>query len=74
MSYIDGMLAAVRLRMGDLDRARADLEQAERVQSERSARLNETARAAGPGARRTAVATGRETAAAASRREGPPAR
>jgi predicted ATPase/DNA-binding SARP family transcriptional activator len=41
MSYIDGMLAAVRLRMGDLDRARADLEQAERVQSERSARLND---------------------------------
>ena len=42
MSYIDGMLAAVRLRMGDLDRARTDLEQAERVQSERSARLNDT--------------------------------
>jgi predicted ATPase len=41
MSYIDGMLAAVRLRMGDLDRARTDLEQAERVQSERSARLND---------------------------------
>jgi predicted ATPase/DNA-binding SARP family transcriptional activator len=41
MSYIDGMLAAVRLRMGDLDRARAELEQAERVQSERSAPFND---------------------------------
>jgi len=41
LSYIDGMLAAVRVRMGDLDRARTDLEQAEHVQSERSARLND---------------------------------
>jgi ATP/maltotriose-dependent transcriptional regulator MalT len=41
LSYIDGMLAAVRLRMGDLDRARADLEQAERAQSERGGRLND---------------------------------
>jgi len=31
--YIDGMLAAVRLRMGDLDRARADLERAEHAES-----------------------------------------
>jgi predicted ATPase/DNA-binding SARP family transcriptional activator len=41
LSYIDGMLAAVRLRMGDLDRARADLEAAEHTQSERSATLND---------------------------------
>jgi predicted ATPase/DNA-binding SARP family transcriptional activator len=41
LSYIDGMLAAVRLRMGDLDRARADLEQAEYAQSGRSPRLND---------------------------------
>jgi len=41
ISYIDGMLATVRLRMGDLDRARTDLEQAERAQSERSASLND---------------------------------
>jgi predicted ATPase/DNA-binding SARP family transcriptional activator len=41
LSYIDGMLAAVRLRMGDLDQARADLEQAERAQAERSGRLND---------------------------------
>jgi predicted ATPase/DNA-binding SARP family transcriptional activator len=33
--YIDGMLAAVRLRMGDLDRARADLERAEHAESRR---------------------------------------
>src|SRR6516225_8668150 len=30
LSYIDGLLASVRIRMGDLDRAREDLEQAER--------------------------------------------
>jgi hypothetical protein len=41
LSYIDGMLAAVRLRMGDLERARADLARAEQAQSERSARLND---------------------------------
>ena len=41
LSYIDGLLAAVRLRMGDLERARADLEQAEQAQAERSARLND---------------------------------
>jgi predicted ATPase/DNA-binding SARP family transcriptional activator len=41
LSYIDGMLAAVRLRMGELERARADLEQAEHAQSERCARLND---------------------------------
>jgi predicted ATPase len=40
LCYIDGMLAAVRLRMGDLERARADLEQAERTQSENGARLD----------------------------------
>jgi len=39
--YIDGMLAAVRLRMGDLERARADLEQAEYAQSGRSRGLND---------------------------------
>jgi predicted ATPase/DNA-binding SARP family transcriptional activator len=33
--YIDGMLAAIRLRMGDLERARADLERAEHAESER---------------------------------------
>jgi predicted ATPase len=36
LSYIDGMLAAIRLRTGDLERARADLEQAEHAESERS--------------------------------------
>lgn len=36
LSYIDGMLAAIRLRTGELDRARADLEQAEHAESERS--------------------------------------
>jgi hypothetical protein len=36
LSYIDGMLAATRLRTGDLERARADLEQAEHAESERS--------------------------------------
>jgi predicted ATPase/DNA-binding SARP family transcriptional activator len=35
LSYIDGMLAAIRLRMGDLERARADLERAEHAESER---------------------------------------
>jgi predicted ATPase/DNA-binding SARP family transcriptional activator len=41
LTYLDGMLAAVRLRMGDLERARADLERAERAQSERSAGLSD---------------------------------
>jgi len=41
LTYLDGMLAAVRLRMGDLERARADLERAEHAQSERSAGLSE---------------------------------
>jgi tetratricopeptide (TPR) repeat protein len=41
LSYIDGMLAGVRLRMGDLERARGDLEQAEYAQSGRSPRLND---------------------------------
>ncbi|HLK77278.1 MAG TPA: BTAD domain-containing putative transcriptional regulator [Streptosporangiaceae bacterium] len=41
LSYIDGMLAAVRLRMGDLAQARADLEQAEQAQAERGGRLND---------------------------------
>ncbi|HYB18031.1 MAG TPA: BTAD domain-containing putative transcriptional regulator [Streptosporangiaceae bacterium] len=41
LSYIDGMLAAVRLRMGDLERARADLEAAEHAQSERSASFDD---------------------------------
>jgi len=41
LAYIDGMLAAVRVRTGDLERARADLEQAERVASERSVSLND---------------------------------
>jgi len=41
LSYIDGMLAAVRLRMGDLERARADLAAAEHAQSERSPSLND---------------------------------
>jgi predicted ATPase/DNA-binding SARP family transcriptional activator len=35
LSYIDGMLAGVRLRLGDLERARADLERAEHAESER---------------------------------------
>ena len=35
LSYIDGMLAAIRLRTGDLDRARADLERAEHAESQR---------------------------------------
>jgi predicted ATPase/DNA-binding SARP family transcriptional activator len=41
LSYIDGMLAAVRLRMGELGQARANLDQAERAQSERGGRLND---------------------------------
>ena len=41
LSYIDGLLAAVRLRMGDLERARADLAQAEHAQSERSPGLSD---------------------------------
>jgi predicted ATPase/DNA-binding SARP family transcriptional activator len=39
--YIDGMLAAIRLRMGDLERARADLERAERAAAERSASFDD---------------------------------
>jgi hypothetical protein len=35
LSYIDGMLAAIRLRVGDLERARTDLERAEHADSER---------------------------------------
>ena len=41
LSYIDGMLAAARVRTGDLERARADLERAERAASERSVSLND---------------------------------
>jgi len=41
VSYIDGLLASVRIRMGDLDRARENLEQAERAESERSVSLND---------------------------------
>jgi predicted ATPase/DNA-binding SARP family transcriptional activator len=41
LSYIDGMLAAVRLRTDDLGQARTDLEAAERAQTERSPRLND---------------------------------
>jgi predicted ATPase len=41
LSYIDGMLAAVRLRMGDVEQARADLEQAEQAQAERGGRLSD---------------------------------
>ncbi len=41
LSYIDGVLAAARVRTGDLERARADLEQAERAASERSVSLND---------------------------------
>jgi predicted ATPase/DNA-binding SARP family transcriptional activator len=41
LTYLGGMLAAVRLRMGDLERARADLDRAERAQSERSAGLSD---------------------------------
>jgi predicted ATPase/DNA-binding SARP family transcriptional activator len=40
-AYIDGVLAAIRLRMGDLERARADLERAERTAAERSASLDD---------------------------------
>ena len=41
LTYIDGMQAAIRFRMGDLERARADLERAERAASERSASFND---------------------------------
>jgi predicted ATPase/DNA-binding SARP family transcriptional activator len=41
LSFIDGMLAAVRVRMGDLAQARADLEQAEQAQAELGGRLND---------------------------------
>jgi predicted ATPase/DNA-binding SARP family transcriptional activator len=41
LTYIDGMLAAIRLKQGDLERARADLERAERAASERSATLDD---------------------------------
>jgi predicted ATPase/DNA-binding SARP family transcriptional activator len=41
LSYIDGMLAAVRIRTGDLEQARADLDQAERVAAERSVSLSD---------------------------------
>jgi tetratricopeptide (TPR) repeat protein len=41
LTYIDGLLAAVRIRMGDLDQAQTDLERAERAQAERSMRLND---------------------------------
>jgi predicted ATPase/DNA-binding SARP family transcriptional activator len=41
LTYIDGMLAAARLRTGDLERARADLERAERAASERSVSFND---------------------------------
>jgi predicted ATPase/DNA-binding SARP family transcriptional activator len=41
LNYIDGMLAAARLRAGDLDRAREDLERAERAASERSMSPND---------------------------------
>jgi len=39
--YIDGMLAAVRLRTGDLDRAREDLKRAERAASAGSVRADD---------------------------------
>jgi tetratricopeptide (TPR) repeat protein len=41
LNYIDGMLAAVRLRTGDLDRARQDLERAERSASERTVKSDD---------------------------------
>jgi predicted ATPase/DNA-binding SARP family transcriptional activator len=41
LSYIDGMLAAVRLRTGDVERSRQDLERAERAESERSVRSHD---------------------------------
>jgi predicted ATPase/DNA-binding SARP family transcriptional activator len=41
LSYIDGMLAQVRLKQGDLERARADLEQAEHAQFERGTHLSD---------------------------------
>ena len=71
LSYIDGMLAAVRLRMGDLDRARADLEQAERVAIRAQRAPQRHGGLAGPGARRTALATGRYDRGGRQLREGP---
>jgi predicted ATPase/DNA-binding SARP family transcriptional activator len=41
LSYLDAMLAAVRLRMGDLEQARIDLDKAEAAQTERTGRLND---------------------------------
>jgi predicted ATPase/DNA-binding SARP family transcriptional activator len=41
LNYIDGMLAAVRLRTGDLGRARQDLERAERSVSERTVKSDD---------------------------------
>jgi tetratricopeptide (TPR) repeat protein len=41
LSYIDGMLATARLRSGDLERARSDLERAEGLAAERSPSLND---------------------------------
>jgi len=41
LNYIDGMLAAVRLRTGDLERARQDLERAERSASERAVKSDD---------------------------------
>jgi predicted ATPase/DNA-binding SARP family transcriptional activator/tetratricopeptide (TPR) repeat protein len=41
LTYIYGLLAAVRLRMGDLEQAQTDLEQAERAQVDRNMRLND---------------------------------
>jgi tetratricopeptide (TPR) repeat protein len=41
LNYINGMLAAARLRTGDLDRAREDLERAERAASDRSVSPND---------------------------------
>jgi predicted ATPase/DNA-binding SARP family transcriptional activator len=41
LAYIDGMLAGARVRTGDLERARADLERAERSAAERSVSLDD---------------------------------
>jgi predicted ATPase/DNA-binding SARP family transcriptional activator len=41
LAYIDGMLAAVRLRMGEVECAREDLERADRLASERGVSLND---------------------------------
>jgi hypothetical protein len=41
LTYIDGTQAAIRVRMGDLERARADLERAERAASGRSASFDD---------------------------------